>query len=99
MTDKTSTRKEAVTAQGEKCVILSTTDVVTLVGGTDTLTMTLADFGINKVLSYQGFVHTTVNSVIAADAGTGAVANGILTYTTELANNDCKRVVIVYGES
>ena len=99
MTDKTSTRKEAVPALGAKIVLLSTIDSPTLTGGTDTLTMTLADFGIRNVLSVRGFVHTTDNSVIVADAGTTAVANGILTYTTEAANDNCKRVVVVMGES
>jgi hypothetical protein len=99
MVDKTSTRKEAVPAMGLKIVVLSTIDSPTLTGGADTLTMTLADFGIRNVLVVKGFVHTTDNSVITADAGTCAVAGGVLTYTTEAANDNKKRVVVVHGES
>jgi len=98
MTDLTSTRKELIIAQGAKLVLLITADSPTLVGGTDTLTMTLADFGIKNILAVRGYVHTTDNSVITTDAGTCAVATGVLTYTTELANNNKKRVVVVWGE-
>ena len=99
MTDRTSTRKEMITAMGAKLVVLSTIDSPTLTGGTDTLTMTLADYGLKQVLAVKGYVHTTDNSVMVADAGTTAVATGILTYTTESANDNKKRVVLVYGES
>ena len=99
MSDVTSTRKELLPAMGAKLVVLQTTDSPTLTGGTDTLTMTLADYGIKNVLAVRGFVHTTDNSVIVADAGTCAVSTGILTYTTEAANDNKKRVVLVFGES
>lgn len=99
MTDRTSARKCLSPHLGGVVVMLATADSPTLTGGTDTLTMTLADYGIKNVLAVAGFVHTTDNSVIVADAGTTAVSTGTLTYTTESANNNKKRVVIVWGES
>jgi hypothetical protein len=99
MVDKTSSRKAVAPQMGGVVVVLSTIDTPTLIGGTDTLTMTLADFGIKNVVSVMGFLHTTDNSVIVADAGTTAVSAGVLTYTTAAGNNNKKRVVVVFGES
>ena len=97
MTDRTSTRKEhSVNLGGKSVVLISGT---TLTGGTDTLTMTLADYGIRNVLAVEGFVHTTDYSVIVAESGTTAVSSGILTYTSAAGNNSKRRVVIVTGES
>lgn len=70
----------------------------TITPGTSTLTLNLADFGINRVLSVQGFTHTTDYSVIVADSGTSAVSNGVLTWTTGLGNTNKRRVVVVRGE-
>jgi|SRR3990167_6882659 len=99
MTDKTSTRRQITPNSELTMVTLNTGDSPTLTGGTDTLTLTLADYGIKNVLVVKGFVHTTDNSVIVEDAGTSAVSGGVLTYTTETANNNKKRVVLVVGTS
>ena len=99
MTDVTSKREIIAPNPGLVMVVLYTADSPTLTGGTDTLTLTLANVGINDVLIVKGFVHTTDNSVIVEDAGTTAVSSGVLTYTTETANNNKKRAVVVIGTS
>lgn len=95
MTDRTSIRKEITPASGTKVIILKTAEVVT--GATDTLTMTLADFGVHTVLAVHAWVQTTANSVMVSEAGTTAVADGVLTYTTITGNNNKRRVVVVWG--
>jgi acyl-[acyl carrier protein]--UDP-N-acetylglucosamine O-acyltransferase len=95
MTDRTASRTELAPNCGVKSVVL--VSGTTMTGGSDTLTLTLADFGISKVLAVHGFVHTTEDSVIVVDSGTTAVSNGVLTYTTGAGNNSKKRVVEVIG--
>jgi hypothetical protein len=96
MTDRTERRQEAYPSMGITEVILRTGTTVT--GATDTLTMTLADYGINRVLYVFGNVHTTDYSVMVEDDGTTAVASGVLTITTETGNNNKRRVYVVGGE-
>lgn len=96
MADVTSERKEIAPNLGAKAVLLKSG--TTLTGGTDTLTMTLANYGITNVLSVSGVVHTTDYSVIVSEAGTTAVSAGVLTYTTAAGNDNKRRVVVVYGE-
>jgi len=96
MTDVTSSRKEMTPNLGQKLIVLTSGTTVT--GGTDTLTLTLSDFGLKKVLSWDAVVHTTEDSVIVKETGTTAVSGGVFTYTTASGNNDKKRVVTVVGE-
>lgn len=99
MADVTSTRKDMKPQFGAVCVMLDTGASPTFTGGTDTLTMTLADYGIRNVLAVKGYVHTTDASVVVAESGTTAVSGGVLTYTSAAGNDSCRRIVIVYGES
>ena len=98
MTDRTSTRVEQLHPMGGKLVMLKSG--TTLCGTTDTLTLTLADFGIKKVLAVKTFVHTTDYSVIVTEAATTAVATGILTVQplTTAGHEDKRRIVMVHGE-
>ena len=96
MTDITSIRKEYAPNLGGKIVVLTSGTTVT--GGTDTLTLNLSDFGLKKILSVYGVVHTTEDNVIVQESGTTAVSGGVLTYTTASGNNDKKRVITVIGE-
>lgn len=96
MTDVTSTRKEAFPVNGQKAVMLVSGTTVT--GATDTLTMTLADFGMNRVLGVLEWVHTTDYSVIIAGTPTCAVSGGVLTVTTTTGNNNKRRCILVFGE-
>jgi hypothetical protein len=96
MADKTSLRTEYAPNLGGKIVVLESDATVT--GGTDTLTLTLADFGLSKISSVYGVVHTTEDSVMVQESGTTAVAAGVLTYTSASGNDNKKRVVTVIGK-
>lgn len=96
MADVTSEIKELAPRLENKMVVLKSGTTVT--GGTDTLTLTLADYGITNVLSVYGVVHTTDYSVMVQESVTTAVSAGVLTVTTAAGNNDKRRVVTVIGE-
>ena len=95
MTDRTESRTEVYPSMGLIEVVLRTGIVVT--GATDTLTLTLADYGISEVISVYGQVHTTDYDVMVEADGTTAVANGVLTILTETGNNTKRRVWVVVG--
>ena len=96
MADVTSSITEVAPNAGLKIVTLVSGTTVT--GATDTMALTLADYGISRVLSVSAVVHTTDYSVIVSEAGTTAVSNGVLTYTTASGNNNKRRVVTVIGQ-
>ena len=95
MTDVTESRTEAYPSAGLTEVILRTGTTVT--GATDTLTMTLADFGINELVSVYGNVHTTDYDVMVEDDGTTTLTGGVLTILTQTGNNGKRRVYVVVG--
>ncbi len=95
MTDVTSSRYDAYPGCGATEVILETGTDVT--GATDTLTLTLADYGMKRILSIYGVRHSTDGSVIVGEAVTSAVSDGILTITTVASNDNERRVVKVVG--
>jgi len=96
MTDRTANRIECSPSMGMKEVILRTGTTIT--GATDTLTMTLADYGMEEVCSVYGNVHTTDYSVMVEADGTTAVADGVLTILTETSNDNKRRVWVVVGK-
>lgn len=97
MTDVTSYRTDVVPALGAKCVFLTTG--TTLTGATDTVTLTLADYGFKRILGFKEYVHTTDYSVIIAGASpTVSVTNGVATFVTTTGNNSKRRVFVVWGE-
>jgi hypothetical protein len=67
----------------------------------DTLAITLATYGITKVLAVYSFVHTTDYSVIVPVANTTAVSAGTLTVTLVAGdgNTDKRRVIKVVGSN
>ena len=95
MTDVTESRTEVYPSMGLIEVVLRTGTTVT--GATDTLTLTLADYGISEIISVYGQVHTTDYSVMKEADGTTAVSGGVLTITTETGNNNKRRVWVVVG--
>lgn len=95
MADVTLSRKRSGTEELTEVVLISGT---TVTGGTDTLTLTLADYGITNVLDIRTVVHTTDYSVIVEEAATSAVATGVLTVTTASGNDDKRRVCTVRGQ-
>lgn len=98
MVDRTSDRIELLHPMGGKIVMLRSG--TTLCGTTDTMTMTLVDFGVKNVLSIETFVHTTDYSIIVLEAATSAVSAGVLTITplTTAGHEDKRRIVLVHGE-
>lgn len=95
MADVTTSRVELAPNAGVKEVVLISSTSIS--AGTDTLTLTLANFGMSQVMSVNGFVHTTDQSVIVAESGTTAVSAGVLTITPAAGNANKRRVYIVKG--
>lgn len=88
------TVRELSTRLEGKTVVIET---VATVDDGDTLAVTLADYGISTFLGCDGFIHTTANSVIAAEAPTTSVTTGVLTITVGGSTDDKKRTYIIYG--
>lgn len=65
------------------------------VDAADTISLTLADYGITTVLGVLGFKHTTDNSVIGTENPTTAVSAGVLTLTIPAGTNDDKRIAVI----
>jgi len=95
MTDRTDSRTEVYPSMGLIEVVLRTG--LTITGATDTLTLTLADYGMSEIISVYGQVHTTDYSVMVEADGTTAVADGVLTILTEAGNASKRRVWVVVG--
>lgn len=64
---------------------------------TDTIAITLADYGISKFLFIIGNKHTTDNSVVVTEAPTTAVSAGVLTITVPAGTDNDKRLYLVIG--
>lgn len=102
MTDRTLSRVICEPQCGIKKIILRTG--TTVVAGTDTVTLTLANFGCDRLLSVYGVYQTTENSVMLQESCTTAVSSGVLTITTQdvggdSSTDDKKRVYTVWAES
>ncbi len=97
MTDVTASRIEVQPSMGMKEVIVRS-GIVMDSGTTDTLTLALADFGMEKVMMVYGNVHTTDYSVMVECDGTTAVADGELTITKETGNENKREVWVVTGK-
>ena len=65
----------------------------------DTITMTLADYGMATVEAILGFQHGTTDSIITTEAPTTSVSSGVLTITIGGSTDNKKRVILVIGES
>ncbi len=102
MTDRTDDRVELSPNCGIKKIVVETGE--TVVAGTDTVTVTLADFGCDRVLLVYGVYQTTVDSImLQEDDPVTAVANGVLTITTVdvgggSATDNKRRVYTIYAE-
>ena len=64
---------------------------------TDTLTVTLADYGITTLYFVKGYTHTAEGSIIVEEAPTTAVAAGVLTITIGGSTDNKARVFVVGG--
>ena len=57
-----------------------------------------AEFGIIKVLAFEGFVHTTTDSVVAQEAYVANTNSGTnLTLTVPAGTDNDKRFIVIYG--
>jgi hypothetical protein len=66
----------------------------------DAVTVTLADYGITTLLTVQGWVQTTADSVIVAEAPTTSVSSGVLTITLGSVGGSNKvRIFEIVGKS
>jgi len=103
MTDRTESRVEVSPNCGIKKIVVETGVVVE--AGTDTVTVTLSDFGCDRVLAVHGVYQSTVDSImLQEDDPTTAVASGVLTITTvDVGGNDStdnkRRVYTIWAES
>lgn len=79
---------------GLKCIFIETANTA---DAADTYAITLADYGISKLLAVQSWKHTTDNSVIVTEANTTAVSGGVLTITIAAGTDNDKRVSMVVG--
>ena len=64
---------------------------------TDTLDVTLANYGITSVKSVKGFTHSTTDDIVIVEAPTTSVTSGVLTITIGGSTDNKKRVFIVGG--
>ena len=102
MTDRTANRVEVSPNCGIKKIVVRTGTTVT--AGTDTVTLTLADYGCDRVLACYGVYHTTENSVmLQEDDFVTGVSAGVLTITTVdvgagSATDNKKRVYTIWAE-
>ena len=103
MTDRTDSRVICEPTCGIKKIIVETGE--TVVAGTDTVTLTLADYGCDRVLAVHGVYQTTADSVmLQEDDAVTAVSAGVLTITTVdvgggSATDNKRRVYTIWAES
>ncbi len=91
-----STIVEAMPSQGRRIITVetaSTTDTA------DTVDVVLATYGLTEFWGIEGYVHTTANSVVVAEAPTTSVTTGTLTITVGGSTvSDKKRFNVIYGK-
>lgn len=84
---------------GRKEIVIETPDTIIF---SDTITLTLTDHGISEtgILTIDGYVQTTSNSVIAVEEPTTAVSAGVLTITLPTGKEvGSKRIYRILGQS
>lgn len=86
----------ALPTGGVSCLLVRTLDTV---DAADTLTVTLADYGINAtgLIGVIGFKHTTDNSVMVQEQPTTSVTSGVLTITVPAGTDNDPRYYLIYG--
>ena len=92
----TSIVTDSIPALGRKMIMVETP---TTADTSDTVAITLADYGMSTFLGILGQSHDTENSIVTTEAPTTAVSAGVLTITTGgSGNTNAKRVYIVWGK-
>ena len=77
--------------------IMTTVTCTAAVNNGDTFTMTLKDYGWSKILCVDGYIQTTADSVVVAEAPTTSVTTGVLTVTVGGSTGTKQRVFHVWG--
>ena len=88
--------RELVPNAGFKCIKV---ELATTADDGDTYAITLATYGMKTFEAIEGWIHTTEDSVVVAEAPTTAVSAGVLTITVGGSTDNKKRVYLVYGDS
>ena len=91
---ETGLSQEANSPFDYKEILVETTDTA---DDTDTVVVTLANFGITNVKTVKGWTHTTNDSVVIVEAPTTSVTTGVLTITVGGSTDNKKRVFLVGG--
>lgn len=101
MTDRTQTTNPGRVIIAPNCGIkkILVRTGTTLTGATDTATVTLANYGCDRVLAVYGNKHTTDYSVLEYDSCTTSVSAGVLTILTETGDDSKRRAYTVWAES
>ena len=83
---------------GRKEIVIETP---TTIINSDTVTLVLSDYGISEggILTIDGFVQTTANSVVASEEPTTAVSSGTLTITLPTGVATGARIYRILGKS
>lgn len=76
--------------------VIQVVTAATVVGGTDTLTVDLTDFGCTNIHGILGFDETTTGSVVVNQQPTTAVSGGTLTITTT-GSETCVKTFYVFA--
>ena len=69
----------------------------TVIGGTDTATVDLGEFGCSKLRGILCFDQTTDGQVVATQAPTTTVSSGVVTITFG-GSATCKKTVIIWAD-
>jgi hypothetical protein len=97
MGDVTSVMKFIeINSVGGKRIIAHTNGAETVDDG-DTFTVTLANYGMTKILGISGWIHTTSGSVVVSEAPTTSVTSGVLTVTVGGSTDNKERVYEIIG--
>ena len=78
------TKIEALPNSGIK--IIEVVTPATVVGGTDTFTVDLTEYGCRSIHAVLGFDETTTGSIVVQNTCTTSVTAGVLTVTPVTAN-------------
>ena len=78
-----------------KCVHITTPATA---DDTDTIAVTLANYGLKNVKAIEGTEHTVLNSTMVIEDPTTSVTDGVLTITIGGSNDDLVRSFLIWGE-
>ena len=86
--DRTSVKKM-------KCVLIKTADTA---DDTDTVAVTLANYGLSNVKWIESMTHTVLNSTLVSEEPNTTVSAGVLTITVGGSTDNKERGFLIFGE-